>query len=596
NEGSKCAEACSGRETPNPPPWGMQQWDQRVSHYSSSAFHKETGIFQTCAVVGGKVQEATALCNRLRKNIPQHDSERVLRVLETWRCKKPSSLWMSYTLPLDLNLPMDVDKPEGARLQMLFACEDLPFVLLTLCDSSRVQHNKAGACKEAVKRFTVVMAQLLTSSLFNFCQCDFILVPCVLEWEKFSEKSLDEEVKRQLSGFGRFYSGPERLTSSTLAELCAGVEAVAGVSYVPALFEKSDTTHRWLLLLKDDWRDSVSLLIEKLVEKDFGEPLIYTAESEFKVQVAMLEAAKRLSYSRRVTIVTSKTDLHSRVMGLVQVIEEEEEMKISLGVSAEMTSIPDAQCLIYVDRPLSTKDHTSLCLRKGAEEFRFLLLGKTGTGRSTTGNTLLDQKRFKCEESICFSSVTRTCNVESNKFHDKEITVMDSPGLFDTEKHNSVVFTLVNKAATMQPGFDAIIYTLKIGSRFTTGDFAVYERLRAVFGEEATRYMIIVFTHGDELNGANIEDELKTASQQLKTVLSECGNRYVVFNNVAADKKPQVDTFLEKVREMRVDNDGQPFQCPPYNTSSVEQNAAEVSRRLEQVWQMEKEREKLKRG
>nr|KAG5694132.1 hypothetical protein BaRGS_001459 [Batillaria attramentaria] len=72
--------------------------------------------------------------------------------------------------------------------------------------------------------------------------------------------------------------------------------------------------------------------------------------------------------------------------------------------------------------------------------------------------------------------------------------VMDSPGMLDTDDFNSVVFTIIDYAATVKPGFDAIIYTLEIG-RFTTWDLAVYERLKAVFGDGATNYIIIVFTH-----------------------------------------------------------------------------------------------------
>ena len=81
---------------------------------------------------------------------------------------------------------------------------------------------------------------------------------------------------------------------------------------------------------------------------------------------------------------------------------------------------------------------------------------------------------------------------------------MDSPGLFDTRRtQEQISIDIVKAVACMHPGPNAILYVVPLG-RYTEEEFAVYRRLKALFDQGLTSYLVVLFTGGDRLGYVSV--------------------------------------------------------------------------------------------
>ncbi|XP_061893353.1 GTPase IMAP family member 7-like [Entelurus aequoreus] len=186
-------------------------------------------------------------------------------------------------------------------------------------------------------------------------------------------------------------------------------------------------------------------------------------------------------------------------------------------------------------------------------ELRIVVVGRTGSGRSSSGNTILGSSAFRADMSPC--SVTTRCTQQTGTAAGRCISVVDTPGFFHTNMSTQDVIAELGQCVILSsPGPHAILVTLHPG-RFTQEEKDSLEWIKATFGPGASRFTLALFTWGDQLRGKCVEDRL-AENDELSTYVRSCRGGFHVLDNSDQENWSQVEHLLTKIDKMVADNDG----------------------------------------
>ncbi|MGH0177694.1 UNVERIFIED_CONTAM: hypothetical protein FKN15_075628 [Acipenser sinensis] len=231
-------------------------------------------------------------------------------------------------------------------------------------------------------------------------------------------------------------------------------------------------------------------------------------------------------------------------------------------------------------------------------ELRIVLVGRGRTGKSSSGNTILDGEEFI--SGLSRSAVMRECEKGTGEVSGRRVTVVDTPDLLYTDRVE--IERCVSLSAPGPHAFLLVIPVYPEEMIDTVRESIVeeycksFDKVQELFGERAVRNTMILFTRGDLLRGRTIEQHIEEAGEEFQQRVEKCGNRYHVLNNEDRSDRTQVTQLLDKIDNM-VKGTGGCYTMEMYQEDKIRQEMKrkyeeEQSRREEEMKQKYEEEQR----
>ena len=140
------------------------------------------------------------------------------------------------------------------------------------------------------------------------------------------------------------------------------------------------------------------------------------------------------------------------------------------------------------------------------------------------------------------------------------------------------------------PGVHAFLIVIRIG-RFTPEEKNTVDFIRQIFGPDAVKYCIVVFTCEDQLEEGQTLNEFINTSTALRELVQACGHRTFAFNNKLNGQllEKKTNDLIKMIDNMIRDNNGSYYTNAEYQR--IERKRQEEKQRKEEEERRQKKAE-----